>query len=84
MAVFTELNRRGPNTLLYVGVARDGRPAGSVDLLAPGLMQAYVTAFAPNDDVESVDTADWLRIAANAALLDRQWRPGTRARGSAS
>jgi hypothetical protein len=74
MAVFTELNRRGPNTLLCVGVATDGRPAGSVDLLAPGLMRAHVAAFAPDDDVESADTADWLRIAANAVILDRQWR----------
>jgi hypothetical protein len=74
MAVFTELSRRGPNTLLCVGVATDGRPAGSVDLLAPGLMRAHVAAFAPDDDVESADIADWLRIAANAVILDRQWR----------
>jgi hypothetical protein len=74
MAVFTELNRRGPNTLLCVSIATDGRPAGSVDLLAPGLMRAHIAAFAPDDDVESADTADWLRVAANAVILDRQWR----------
>jgi hypothetical protein len=75
MAVYSELNRRGPNTLLCVGIASDGRPPGSVDLLAPGLMRGHVAAFAPNDDVESVDIADWLRVAANAAALDWEWRP---------
>jgi len=74
MAVFTELNRRGPNTLLCVGLATDGQPAGSVDLLAPGLMRAHMAAFAPDDDVESADISDWLRVIANAVILDRQWR----------
>jgi hypothetical protein len=74
MAVFTDLNRRGANSLLCVGLAANGRRSGSVDLLAPGLLRGHIATFAPPDDVESVETADWLRLAANALILDRQWR----------
>jgi hypothetical protein len=74
MPVLLELNRHGPNTLLYVGTATDGRRPGSVDLMAPGLMRGHLAGFAPTDDVETVDPTDWLRLAANAMRLDRQSR----------
>jgi hypothetical protein len=77
MPVLLELNRYGPNTLLYVGTATDGRRSGSVDLMAPGLMRGHLAAFAPTDDVESVDPTDWLRLAGNAMRLDQQSRVAT-------
>jgi hypothetical protein len=73
MAVFLKLNRYGQNRMIYVTAAQEGRRSGSVDLIAPGLMRAHMGVFAPSDAVDSVKPADWLRIAANAVLLDRQW-----------
>jgi len=71
MAVMMELARHGRATLLCVEPAPPGRKAGEVDLLMPGLMRGYVTRFAPDVDVENADPTDWLRVVANATLLNR-------------
>ena len=68
-AVLLELNRHGRATLLCVEPVPAGRRSGEVDLLLPGLMRGYLETFAPNDNVEAVDPTDWLRLAANARLL---------------
>jgi hypothetical protein len=70
-AVLMELNRHGRAVLLCVEPTPAGRRSGEVDLVMPGLMRGYVSQFAPEDDVESVNPADWLRVAANATLLNR-------------
>ena len=69
LALLMELNRHGHATLLWVEQALDATRSGEVELLAPGLMRGYVERFAPDNDVESADTADWLRVIANAFLL---------------
>jgi hypothetical protein len=66
-----ELNRYGTATLLCVAEAQKERLPGEVELLLPGLMRGYVERFVPDSDVESVDAADWLRVLANATLLQR-------------
>jgi len=72
VAVLLELNRHGKATLLCVEQAPADRRSGEVDLLFPGLMRGYIAAFAPDDDVEATDPTDWLRLAANARLLQLQ------------
>jgi hypothetical protein len=67
--LLTELNRYGNATLLCVTEASQQRLPGEVDLLLPGLMRGYVERFAPDTDVESAEPADWLRVLANAMLL---------------
>ncbi|HEX3993437.1 MAG TPA: hypothetical protein VHX39_19865, partial [Acetobacteraceae bacterium] len=73
--LITELNRSGNATLLCVAEAQSERLRGAVELLLPGLMRGYVGRFAPDTDVEAADPADWLRVLANATLLQR--RPNT-------
>ena len=67
-----ELNRSGTATLLCVQEASNERLPGEVELLLPGLMRGHVERFAPDTDVESADPADWLRVLANATLLQRR------------
>ena len=69
VAVLLELNRHGRATLLCVEPVPAGRQSGEVDLLMPGLMRGYIAAFAPEDNVEAAEPADWLRLTANARLL---------------
>jgi hypothetical protein len=66
-----ELNRHGRATLLCVEPAPPNRRPGEVELLMPGLMRGYVGQFASDPDAESADSTDWLRVIANATLLNR-------------
>lgn len=70
LPVLTELNRSARNTLLYLVPCRDGRRSGAVELLAPGLMRGYLKTFVISDQVAVADHADWLRVVANAWLLE--------------
>jgi hypothetical protein len=70
-ALLMELNRHGKATLLCVEPAPPRRRPGEVELLMPGLMRGYVEQFAADPDVEAVDCTDWLRVLANATLLQR-------------
>jgi hypothetical protein len=69
--VLLELNRRGANTLMYFVPATPGRPAGTVELLAPGLMRASMASFVILTTGEHPNDFDWVRVAANAWLLNR-------------
>jgi hypothetical protein len=71
LPVLLDLNRAGPNTLLVLLPSCDARRAGMVELLAPGLMLGYVSSFVILTDRDKPDDADWLRVAANAWLLQR-------------
>lgn len=71
LPLFLRLNRYGTNTLLYMTRCRDGQRPGTVELLAPGILRGYVDDFVITPDPSHHDHAAWLRIAANAWLLDR-------------
>jgi hypothetical protein len=78
-AVMLELNRSGPNTLLYFELASPSRPAGTVELLAPGLMRATMSSFVILPTGEAANDLDWVRVAANAWLLNRDANAAFRA-----
>lgn len=65
------LNQRGDNTLLWVMPAKPGRPAGTVEVVMPGLLKGYIDRFAPDDNAHDLSFDGWLRICANACVLDR-------------
>jgi hypothetical protein len=71
LALLLELTRHGRATVLCVEPAPSGRRPGEVEMVLPGLMRGYVERFAPDEDVGSADTTDWLRVIGNAALLNR-------------
>jgi hypothetical protein len=70
-SVFLALNGSGPNTLLYFVPATSSCPAGTVELLAPGLMRGYMASFVILPDGDLPNDVDWVRVAANAWLLNQ-------------
>jgi len=71
LSVLLDLNRHGSNTLIYFVPCTGGRRAGTVELLAPGLMRAYMSSFVILPYGENPNDLDWVRVAANAWLLHR-------------
>jgi hypothetical protein len=71
LPLFLRLNEYGTNTLLYLTRCSYNRRPGVVELLAPGVMRGYVDDFVILPDPNNGDHATWLRIAANAWLLDQ-------------
>ncbi len=69
LPVLQAVSRHGANTLIYVVPGAAPGRSGMVELLAPGLLRGHITAFAPGDDVASVDAPEWLRLCANAWRL---------------
>jgi hypothetical protein len=68
------LNRYGDATLLWVVPAERDRPAGSVEVLRPGLLKGYIDRFAPDDNAHDFSFDGWLRVCANACVLGRLQR----------
>jgi hypothetical protein len=72
LSVLLELNQAGTNTLLYFVPCTGGRRAGTVELLSPGLMRGYMSSFVTLANQETPNDLDWVRVAANAWLLNRE------------
>ena len=75
-ALFLALNHYGPNTLLWVVPAETPAQAGSVEVLADGLLRGYVDRFAPADNAHDLSLNAWLRVCLNAWRLMRLQMPG--------
>jgi hypothetical protein len=58
-ALAAALRRRGPNTLLWVGLAEPGRPPGHVEIAGDGLVRAYMDVLAPADNGSLVRSHLW-------------------------
>lgn len=63
------VNRYAENTLLWVMPAEPDRPAGTVEVVRPGLLKGYIDRFAPDNDAHDFSFDGWLRICANAVVL---------------
>ncbi len=68
------LNRKTPNTLLWVVPEEPGKPAGTVELVMNGLLKAYIDRFAPGDNARDFSFEVWVRICVHAYLLHRMTR----------
>ena len=68
------LNRYGEATLLWVVPAERDRPAGTVEVVMPGLLKGYIDRFAPDHNAHDFSFDGWLRICANACVLARLQR----------
>ena len=73
------LNRYGPVTLLWVVTAERDRPAGTVEVLMPGLLKGYIDRFAPDDNAHDLSFDGWLRVCVNACVLDRLQKSASQA-----
>ena len=73
LPLFLALNRHGRATLLWVVLAEQDRPAGTVEVVMPGLLKGYIDHFAPAANAHDLSFDGWLRVCANAcALADLQ------------
>jgi hypothetical protein len=68
------LNRYSDATLLWVVPAERDRPAGTVEVVMPGLLKGYIDRFAPDDNAHDFSFDGWLRVCANACVLARLQR----------
>jgi hypothetical protein len=63
------LRRYADNTLLWVVPAERDRPPGSVEVVLPGLLKAYIDRFAPEDNAHDFSFEGWMRVCGNALVL---------------
>ncbi len=63
------LRRHGPATLLWVGPEDGTQPAGTVAVVAPGLLRGHLGRHEPHDVPGSAFVADWLRVCRGAWRL---------------
>ncbi|MBV9757224.1 MAG: hypothetical protein JO047_09235 [Alphaproteobacteria bacterium] len=66
MPLFLRLREYGPNTLLWVEQAGDGKVPGTVEVLREGLMKGYVARFAPYDKADGAEAELWLPMCRQA------------------
>jgi hypothetical protein len=76
LPLYMALNRYGDNTLLWVMPAESDRPAGTVEVVRPGLLKGYIDRFAPDNNAHDFSFDGWLRICANACVLSGLQRGG--------
>jgi hypothetical protein len=65
------LNRYSEATLLWVVPAERDRPAGTVEVVMPGLLKGYIDRFASDENAHDLSFDGWLRVCANACVLGR-------------
>jgi hypothetical protein len=75
LPLYMALRRYGDATLLWVVAAERGRPAGTVEVMMPGLFKGYIDRFAPDDNAHDLSFDGWLRLCASAIILDRLQQP---------
>lgn len=78
------LNRYGEATLLWVVPAERNRPAGTVEVVMPGLLKGYIDRFAPEENAHDFSFDGWLRVCANACVLASLQRPALQSEDPAS
>jgi hypothetical protein len=71
LPLYMALARYGDNTLLWVVPAETDRPAGTVEVIMPGLLRGYIDRFAPDDNAHDFSFEGWLHVCANAWALAR-------------
>jgi len=69
LPLYVALNELGQNRLLWVVLADEQHPAGTVEPLLPGLMRGYVDRFAPYDNAPDLSFAAWLAVCESAWRL---------------
>jgi hypothetical protein len=68
LPLYVALNELGQNWLLWVVLADEKHPSGTVEVLLPGLLRGYVDRFAPNDNAPDLSLSAW------TAVCEAAWR----------
>jgi hypothetical protein len=61
------LRRYGPATMLWVTLADEKHPQGTVEIIGDGLIRGWISKFSPHDHAPDIDAACWIE------LLRRAW-----------
>jgi hypothetical protein len=69
LPLFMSLRRHGNNTLLWVVPAERGRPAGTVEVVLPGLLKGYIDRFATDENAHDFSFGGWVKVCANAVVV---------------
>jgi capsular polysaccharide biosynthesis protein len=67
--VFVALNKHVDNALLWIVPAVEGRPPGTVERIAGGVLKGYIDSFAPPMAPQDISLEVWLEICRNAWSL---------------
>ena len=73
--IVVQLQRYGPNCLLWIGVADDAHLPGSVEYHSEGLLRGFVSRFGTYDGAPSLPVEEWVAVCANAYRLWRNADP---------
>jgi hypothetical protein len=68
LSLHAAMRRYGPATLLWVELADDANPPGSIMTIAPGLLKGYIDRFAPGENAYDFSLNCWVTICRNACL----------------
>ena len=73
--IVVQLQRYGPNCLLWIGVADDAHLPGSVEYHSEGLLRGFVSRFGTYDGAPSLPVEEWVAVCTNAYRLWRNADP---------
>lgn len=65
-ALFDALCDFGENTLLWVVQADSAHPSGTIEIIRPRFLKAYIHRFAPRENVPDFEPEPWLEMCLNA------------------
>ncbi len=68
LPLYAVLNDLGANWLLWVVLADQAHPAGTAEVLLPGLIRGYVDRFAPNENASDFSYSAW------QSMCEAAWR----------
>ncbi len=68
LPIYVALNELGWNWLLWMLPADDAHPSGTVEMLLPGLLRAYIDRFAPYDNAHDISLPAWVGVC------EKVWR----------
>lgn len=66
------LRSYGPATLLWVELADEAHPPGSVERVSPALLKGYMDRFAPGENAHDLSLDCWISVCCEAVALHRQ------------
>ena len=70
--LLASMQQYGPATLMWVELADEDAPAGTVEWLVPGLLKAHVDRFAPGDNAHDFSLDVWIDICRKAYTMARE------------
>jgi hypothetical protein len=72
LRLLAALRAYGPTTLLWVEVQDAAHPAGTVEVIADGLLKGYIDRFAPGDNAHDLSLDCWITLCRHALAIVRQ------------